>query len=209
MKKTIALLLALAMCLSLYACGRSQNVNVPTSNITSPKDTNDQTHHNSETTISETTIPDTTDPSSAENTQPDKIVITTDNWQEYLELKQVVEWREYGCMITNALGLKDEYADRKVSAETTLNVEWTGTWVARKLTSNSETKTFEIGGIFDEKPAEKLEKQSYFHPNLLNLEHYLQQHAIVVLAGETGYSRYVRIIEDFAIVSASGIICFE
>lgn len=211
MKQIIAFALVFVLCMTMCACQNTENTE------TQPSKTPD--NHNSDTKPAEDeSAPgnDTTDPTQAP-TEPEKtdtvpvkeIVITTENWQEYLELKQVVEWREHGCMITFALGLKDAYADRTVSAETTLDIEWSGTWFSRELSSNTENKTFEIGEIIEGEPVEEVTKQSSFHPNLLTLEHYIQQHAIVVIAGKTGYSRYVKTVEDFAVISASGTIRFE
>lgn len=211
MKRIIAFALAFVLCMTMCACQSTE------SSETQPSKAPD--NHNSDAKPTEgESAPgnDTTDPTQAP-TEPEatnaapvkEIVITTENWQEYLELKQVVEWREHGCMITFALGLKDAYADRTVSAETTLDVEWSGTWVSRELSSNTENKTFEIGEIIEGEPVEEITKQSSFHPNLLTLDHYIQQHAIVVIAGKTGYSRYVKTVENFTVISASGTIRFE
>ncbi|MBR5129426.1 MAG: hypothetical protein IKU67_05180, partial [Firmicutes bacterium] len=63
----------------------------------------------------------------------EKIEITTDNWQDYLEIKQVfvLEERNPGDMPNDPiafnytfLGLKDEYADKVVSDETELTVNY-------------------------------------------------------------------------------------
>ena len=63
----------------------------------------------------------------------EKIEITTDNWQDYLEIKQVfvLEKRNPGDVPSDPLafnytflGLKDEYADKVVSDETELTVNY-------------------------------------------------------------------------------------
>ena len=211
MKRIIAFTLAFVLCMTMCACQSTESTETQPSKA--PDNHNSDTKPTEDESAPGNDMTDPTQPSTEPketNTAPVKeIVITTENWQEYLELKQVVEWREHGCMITYALGLKDAYADRTISAETTLEVEWSGTWVSRELTSDTETKTFEIGAIIADEPAEELTTKSSFHPNLLTLEHYVQQHAIVVIAGKTGYSRYVKTVEDFNVISASGTICFE
>ena len=63
----------------------------------------------------------------------EKIEITTDNWQDYLEIKQVfvLEARNPGDTPSDSLafnytilGLKDEYADKLVSDETELTLNY-------------------------------------------------------------------------------------
>ncbi len=211
MKRIIAFALAFVLCMTMCACQstestETQPAKAPDNHNSAPNPTEGESAPDNNM-AGPTQAP--TEPEETDTAPVKEIVITTENWHEYLELKQVVEWREHGCMITFALGLKDAYADRTVSAETNLDVEWSGTWVSRELSSNTENKTFEIGEIIDGEPVEEITKQSSFHPNLLTLEHYIQQHAIVVIAGKTGYSRYVKTVEGFTVISASGTIRFE
>lgn len=179
MKKMIPLLLTLVLCLSLCACSKE-----PTKGTASQQDPAKVT---------------------------EQIVITTENWQEYLELKQVEDWQadERGCCVVFTLGLKDEYAVKQISDLKTLDVEWSGTWVYRKYTCNKDEKTYEIGDIIESYPAENESKQSSFHPNLLNLKHFVDKYAVMVVGAGTDYYTYTNTIEQFEVISANGVIHFE
>jgi len=183
MKKVLSLILALTLCLSLCACGNEKNES--TDKATTKQD------------------PDTS--------YSDEIVITTENWQDYLEMKEIVDWSASGsgCAVTFSLGLKDEYADKEVSSMTTLDVEWKGTWVYRQFSCNRDQKTYTIGSIIESRGSEDVQKQTSFHPNLLNLDHMVEKHAVMVVGGATDYTTYLRTIENFEIISATGTIHFK
>ena len=200
MKKTIAIFLVIMLCLPLFACGKEQSANNG-SIVTST----------STTTITSSTDNATT-PTTSSNTQSDDIVITTENWHEYLEVKQIEDWEEdeKGCCISYSLGLKDVYDDKQISELTTLEIEWSGTWVYRKYSCDMTNKTYQIGDIIADKPVEEVAKKSSFHQGILSTNKAcVAAQAVMVIGAGTDCVSYVKTIEDFTVTSASGIIRFK
>jgi hypothetical protein len=99
MKKWLALLLAVVMCLSLFACGGEPSDNdEPKTNETETKQENDKTDR-------------------PENLPVGEVEVTLDNWQEYFNLSELLEARTNSfdevenAWVSNHITLKEEYAE--------------------------------------------------------------------------------------------------
>ncbi len=112
MKKYIALLLALVMCLSLCACGGGEpdstgSLNVPAASTAAQNDptvTATAPSFSTEpvpSTVLETTVPETSVPTTTAPQQL-SVEITMDNWQEYFE------FRSYKDLKFNAFGGRED-----------------------------------------------------------------------------------------------------
>ena len=186
MKQAISLLLACMLCLSLFACGTNEDVDSPAST--------------------------SSDLIKEENTgESEEIVITIDNWQDYLEIKQAADWEgdERGCCIVFLIGLKEEYAGKQISADTTLEMEFTSSWVYKAFSCDKETKSYEIGDVIADKPGETVTMHRAFSPSLLEWQPSADVQAVLLVDGATDYYSYVKILEDFQVISVSGVIRFE
>ena len=139
MKKTISLLLALVMCLSLAACGNAEK---PKQNKTENDyigvSTNQTENTDSTDYQTEYTAPTETEP------KVQVVEITMDNWQDYFEIKQCVEGdvntnafdevESVGYYIYTVFTLKEEYAEKIDTDESQLAIGYSGNIKSRHIT---------------------------------------------------------------------------
>lgn len=151
MKKTISLLLALVMCLSLAACGNAEK---PKQNKTENDyigvSTNQTENTDSTDYQTEYTAPTETEP------KVQVVEITMDNWQDYFEIKQCVEGdvntnafdevESVGYYIYTVFTLKEEYAEKIDTDESQLAIEYSGNIKSRHITINATDFTYEVTG---------------------------------------------------------------
>ncbi len=200
MKKIIALLLVAVMCFSLAACGGDNE----TSNNNEPQTNNSETQQENESSLQEETEQETN-----KNDDVKTIEITTENWQEYLVLEHLEMWQDYGCDVMETLCLKDEYADKVISDETSVEIEWTGTAIMKECQFDMDNQTIQIGETCSDYEIDCSEIAK-FEAALLTHKPYSEYNAIAFLyCGASDHSTYTTVIEDFNVVSAKGTIVFE
>ena len=138
MKKAISLLLALMLCLSLCACGGSNEM--PEAQVSTDP----------------ATTPEATEPATTEATEPEEsepapvcVEITLENWQDYFELREYTEFVENGFgEIDDAkthwsVVSKDGYTVDEENCDVTF--EFTYDEESVVATINTETKTVVYG----------------------------------------------------------------
>lgn len=138
MKKAISLLLVLMLCLSLCACGGSNEM--PEAQVSTDP----------------ATTPEATEPATTEATEPEEselttvcVEITLENWQDYFELREYTEFVENGFgEIDDAKTLwsvvsKDGYTVDEENCDVTF--EFTYDEESVVATINTETKTVVYG----------------------------------------------------------------
>lgn len=161
MKKTISLLLALVLCLSLCACGNAKEMKAEETELkyndydkamnegALPFGDNEQSSHD------ESSSP--TENNASVEAEPEKqvIEITMDNWQEYFEIRQYVTC---GYIGTNDFGevkkvsydfitlftLKEEYAEKIDPYESEIAIEYDADWSTKKITWNAIDFAYEV-----------------------------------------------------------------
>ena len=199
MKKIVSLLLSILMMLSFSACGR------------------EETRENSNT-LQEVTLETTA--ATENNTQDtiESIEITRDNWQNYLELRYMISWKynafdeiEGFSHLYPVLALKEEYMDRKVSANTELAVGFTATRIWKCVSVDMESRTYKWGESIDEK--EQINETAKYYPEVqVGDPRILDEGGIVFLSygsrhvnGKDGHPYY----ENFEITRIEGTLVFE
>ena len=151
MKKTISLLLALVMCLSLAACGNAEKPKQnETENDYTGVSTNQTENTDSTDYQTEYTAPTETEP------KVQVVEITMDNWQDYFEIKQCVEgdvntnafdeFESVAYYIYTVFTLKEEYAEKIDTDESQLAIEYSCNYKSRSYTLNATDFTYEITG---------------------------------------------------------------
>ena len=200
MKKIFVVFLTAVICFGLISCKSGTTPNTDDSNGTQQSEPSSVDRVESETNDQSSKLPET------ETENKNEIIITTENWQDYLEVKIVEEWGVNGCYLSYVLALKDIYADKTINSTTTLDIEWSGTWVYKEFTCDRDEKIYKIGEVIADKPSENITKQSCFLTQLSTIEHYANVQSVILLGGETDYYTYVKVIENLNVLNASGTI---
>lgn len=122
MKKILVILLVASLCFTLVACG-GESVDVDVDETSNVSD-------NSEEVLNEEVVIEETEEANAETEiSTETIAITIDNWQDYFEIRILVDPRtndfnEIDSMFLSAyLVLKDDYAVKYVSTDGALEVK--------------------------------------------------------------------------------------
>ena len=137
MKKVLSLLLVLVICLSLGACGGGDTPNT--------NETPNASNNNNETQTEEFDSEKTETANTESQNATETITLTLDNWQNYFEIRVYAEPKTNDfdevdkLRITAFLVLKDDYVDRYVSADGTVEVKKSGQ-NATAVEYNLETK---------------------------------------------------------------------
>ena len=154
----------------------------------------------------------------------EKIEITTDNWQDYLEIRQenIIEESvnalgdvESRCVFRPAmLCLKEEYADKKVSSKTEIALEYKGTGVAYEYKFDDDGKVV-IGDKHDpissgEKNfSEVIDNKTYCQREELKKQVDAYNCVIGLYSSCDDYRQWVNCLENVEVVRIEGTLVLE
>ena len=204
MKKIVALSLVVIIIFSFVACGGKEKSN------NSAAITNDSQAINTKETF-KITEPKATEPSN-------EIVITLDNWQDYIELKYMPSWdynafdeiEGFSCLYP-VLALKEEYAHKTVSSDTELAVGYTATRIFKTVIVDLENKSFKWEDTVVE-TKEVNETAKYYHETMMGDPRILDEGGLIFLFYGTRVVNGVECFpyhENFTITRIEGTLIFE
>lgn len=151
MKKTIALILGLVLCLSLVACGNNEELEKYKKYETLINYLEEEDYQKAYIELlkisrggEDATIP------TEEEKKVTTVEITPDNWQDYFEIRpfESVQYNDFGDLTYKSMGhalyLKEEYLPRVVNGGTDVSFKVGATKEYREY--DTESKTFVEGG---------------------------------------------------------------
>lgn len=210
MKKLMALLLVVVLCLSMLACGGESGAKEPVDKQTVANDAQQETEKTIEAVTEPVGPAAPAEPNDPASEADNFIEITTENWQDYLEYKSLEVWKDGNAQLIGCLCLKEEYAVKVDPTISTWEFEWTANEVQKSCQYDVDNRILTLGEtiqVYHEIPAQ--------YACLVSADKvadtpYAENHAITILYYGVGdMSTYMNVLEDFKIVESKGKIVFE